>query len=445
MTIDNIFDIQSEITRQIVLAVKGEMSTSDQQLLGEKPTNNLQAWEAFLHARAATLRADYGRDKYIEAQPWAQRAVTLDPEFADAWAILTEIHGQAFWIGYDNSEQRIADAKAALDKAVALKPDSAAVKAAQADFLYRFENKYPDALAMYKQAHLLAPGDARILLYVAITQRRLGLWDESIETFEKARELDPANLFVVTQVVDTLGLMNEWQRVDDLAGEWVIRYPESRDLRASQISAKMHLDGNIKLARELFDLMPAWTSNTYFRVANALARWERDYDAWLEILDKPEIADYRAFNGAQSRLLSKGIAFHFKGEQETARHYFLQLINDSVPGSSPNPRDNALTLTLMSSAYIFLGETDNALAASRKASEILPQEKDHIFGANYAKNHTWVLAMAGQREEALDRIAASIDAPEGFSRWELQLDPLWDFFRDDQRFVALASPEGVNQ
>jgi len=445
MTMDNIFDIQTEITRQIVTAVKGELSQSDQQSLGENPTNNLQAWEAFLHARAATQRPDYGKEKYIEAQPWAERAVNLDPQFAEAWALLSEIHGQAYWIGYDRSEQRIADAKSTLATAVELKPESAVVKAAQADYLYRFDSDYAKALEMYMHAQQLAPGDAQILSNTAVTQRRLGMWVESINSFEKARQLDPANISIVTTMVDTLGLMNEWQRVDALAGNWVIRYPESRDLRASQIRAKIRARGDLKLARELFDLVPPWTSNTYVRIATDLPRLERNYDAWLEALDKPEIVNYTSFGGVQQRLMSKGMAHHFMGELETAQSYLLQVVEKQDLTQISPTFMIATKLASKSLAYMYLGETTQALAASHKALETLPVEKDHLFGSIITRNHTLILAMAGQREEALERLAVNIDAPEGYARWELYLDPAWDFFRDDEQFNELIKPLNLNE
>ena len=53
--------------------------------------------------------------------------------------------------------------------------------------------------------------------------------------------------------------------------------------------------------------------------------------------------------------------------------------------------------------------------------------------------------MAGQREEALDRIAAKLAQPGGYNRWDLALNPQWDFFRDDPRFVALATPPNLNE
>jgi tetratricopeptide (TPR) repeat protein len=446
MTMENIFDIQSEITRQIVTAVKGELSTADQQSLEKTPTTNLQAYEAYLRARAATLRADYSKDKYIEAQPWAERATQLDPEFAEAWALLTEIHGQAFWIGYDTSEQRKADAQTALGKAVDLKPGSAVVTAARADYHYRFENDYAQALALYKEAQALAPGNARILLYTAITQRRFGQWRESISSFEGARQLDPANIFIVTQLVDTLSLMNEWERVDALASDWVIRYPESRDLRASQVAAKMNRNGDLKLARELFDLLPAWNTNTYFRVATVLPLWERDYDEMLEILDTPAIVNYTDFAANSGvKELARGIAHYLKGEKESARSYFNQVLTNQEAFESTQVFDQAYSLTFASQAYMYMGETEKAIATSLKAMETMPVENDRLFGSNMERNHTLILAMAGQRDEALERLARNIDGIEGYSRWELHLNPVWDFFRDDERFNDLVRPLNLEE
>ncbi|NIP18414.1 MAG: hypothetical protein GWM87_09855, partial [Xanthomonadales bacterium] len=152
MTIENIFDIQSEITRQIVQAVRGELTDADQQAIAQNPTDNLEAYEAYLRSRAATNLPDYGREKYQEAEPWALRAVELDPDFALAWALLAEIHGQAIWIGYDDSPERFQMAHHAIERASALAPNDAKVIAARADMLYRLDNDYPAAYAMYKKA-----------------------------------------------------------------------------------------------------------------------------------------------------------------------------------------------------------------------------------------------------------------------------------------------------
>ena len=73
----------------------------------------------------------------------------------------------------------------------------------------------------------------------------------------------------------------------------------------------------------------------------------------------------------------------------------------------------------------------------------MPLERDHLFGANIDATDVWLTALSGQRDAALARIAAKLNQPEGFSSWELYLDPGWDFFRDDPRFTELVRPEGV--
>ena len=443
MTMENIFDIQTEITRQIVTAVKGELSETEQQSIGTVPTNNLAAYEAFLHARAATNRADYSKAKYIEAQPWAEKAVQLDPEFAEAWAILAEIHGQAVWQNFDSTAKRRSAAREALAKATQLDPGSPSVKAAQADYLYRLENNYPAALAMFRQAHVGAPGHARILMSMAIAMRRNGLWQESIETFEKSMQLDPDNVFTATTMVDTLTWMNEWNRVEDLLSRWIIKYPDSRDLKGQQVRAKLFHHGDLESARELFNLLQPWGGYFYIEAATSLLNYERNFEDLLVFLDSPEFAERIQYGPDIG--LSKGITYHLMGDEEQARKYLQLQIDYSLAQAPTGTYVDAFQLMKQATCWSYLGDSDKALEISRKAVEMLPVEKDHIFGAIIENNHNLILAMAGERDKALKRLADSVDKVGGLTRWQLYLDPAWDFFRDDERFNELARPLNLQE
>jgi len=443
MTMENIFDIQSEITRQIVTAVKGELSDSEQQALGAAPTTNLKAYEAYLHARAATNRADYTKDKYIEAQPWAEKAVRLDPEFAEAWAILAEIHSQAIWIVYDRTPERAEAAKQALAMAVQLNPDSPTVKAAQADRYYRLENNYTKALEIYNEAHELAPGDARIVLYTAITLRRLGRWQESIETFQISIDMDPANVFVATQMVNTLAFMNQHERTESLVSDWIIKYPDSRDLKGEQILAKIHGRGDLTSARELFDLLQPWPGYLYSGTANTLLSYERDFEGWLAIQDIPEMTQFNQFGGDVG--LTRGTIYHLKGNDELSRQALLQQVEFIQNNEPTGTYVDAFSLTQLALSWSYLGDHEKAQEYSQEAQQLLPREKDHIFGSMIYQSHTLMLARAGKRDEALERLRADLDKPEGFSRWALYLDPQWDFFRDDKRFNDLVRPLNLEE
>ena len=443
MTMENVFDIQTEITRQIVTAVKGEFSETEQLSMGTLPTSNLAAYEAFLHARAATNRADYSKAKYLEAQPWAEKAVQLDPEFAEAWAILAEIHGQAVWQSYDNTAKRRSAAREALAKATQLDPGSPSVKAAQADYLYRLENNYPAALAMFREAHASAPGDARILSSMAVAMRRNGLWQESIETFEKSMQLDPDNVSTATTMVDTLTWMNEWNRVEDLLSRWIIKYPDSRDLKGQQVRAKLFHHGDLESARELFNLLQPWGGYFYIEAATSLLNYERNFEDLLVFLDSPEFAE-RTQYGADVGL-SKGITYFLMGDEEQARKYLQLQIDYSLARAPTGTYVDAFQLMTQATCWSYLGDSDKALEISRKAVEMLPLEKDHIFGAIIENNHNLILAMAGKSDEALKRLADSVHKEGGLTRWQLYLDPAWDFFRDEERFNELARPLNLQE
>ena len=443
MTMENVFDIQTEITRQIVTAVKGEFSETEQLSMGTLPTSNLAAYEAFLHARAATNRPDYSKAKYVDAQPWAEKAVQLDPEFAEAWAILAEIHDQAVWQGYDNTPQRHAAARDALAMATTLKPESAAVKAAHAQYFYRFENNYPEALAIAREAHAIAPGDARILFFMAIAMRRNGLWQESIETFEESIRLDPDNVFTVTTMVDTLTWMSEWGRVENLLSRWIIKYPDSRDLKGQQVRAKLFHHGDLESARELFNLLRPWGGYFYIEAATSLLNYERNFEDLLVFLDSPEFAE-RIQYGADVGL-SKGITYFLMGDKEQARKYLQLQIDYSLAQTPKGTYVDAFQLMKQATCWSYLGDSDKALEISGKAVEMLPLEKDHIFGAIIENNNILILAMAGKRDEALKRLTDSVDKIGGLTRWQLYLDPAWDFFRDDERFNELARPLNLQE
>ena len=443
MTMENIFDIQTEITRQIVTAVKGELTETEQQSMGTIPTSNLAAYEAFLHARAATNRADYSKAKYIEAQPWAEKAVQLDPEFAQAWAILAEIHGQAIWQSYDSTPERHSAAREALAKATQLDPGSPFVKAAQADHLYRLENNYPAALAMYREAHVGAPGDARILMYMALTMRRNGMWQDSVEALEKSMQLDPDSVFTATQMIDTLTWMSEWDRVEELLSKWVTKYPDSRDLKGQQVWAKLYHHGDLDSARELFDLLQPWGGYVYKYAATNLLMYERNYEDLLVFIDTPEFAE-RIQIGSDIEL-SKGITYHLMGDEEQARKHLQLQIDYSQAQAPTGTYVDAFQLMMQANSWAYLGESDKALETSERAMDTLPTEVDSLFGAVIENNHTLVLALAGKRDEALKRLADSIDKTMGPTRWQLYLDPAWDFFRDDERFNELVRPLNLDE
>ncbi|MEE4172928.1 MAG: tetratricopeptide repeat protein [Xanthomonadales bacterium] len=443
MTIDNIFDIQSEITTQIVTAVKGELSDAERATLTNRPTDNLDAWEAFLHARAIVGETDYGADKYQRAEPFALESVRLDPQFAEAWAQLAGIQMQGIWIGYANTEAQREAARRSLSRAESLDPDNPEVIAARADYHYRIEVDYEAALARVEKALELAPGDAKMHRDRGLSLRRLGRWEESVAAFERSLALDPLNGFVAATQVETLVMMNAWERVEPLTDFWLRRSPDSTDLLSYKAQAMINDRG---ATDEAWNLLEAANVEGRGRGAGAqieLAMMRRDWDRAIELIEVPgDIgAPIELFHRTRERSLA--MVHALKGDEETARGYLEEHFR-TLRSAEPVGRlaEGLLNISL-AEAFAWVGDGDRAVEYANLAAEQVPLEVDHVFGQQVHNLRIWVLAKAGQRDIALELIDAKLDQPEGLNRWTLHLDPTWDFFRDDPRFNELVRPEGV--
>jgi tetratricopeptide (TPR) repeat protein len=447
MTVENIFDIQSEITRHIVTAVRGELTEAESKALAEFPTDNLQAYEAFLRARSISNRPDYAKAKYIEAQPWAEQAVARDPGFAQAWALLAHLHGMALWMGYDATSERRTAMEHALERAVQLAPDSAWTLVAQSDYKYRVESDYATSLAYVKRAHDLRPGDTGILLRMGLRQRRLGLWEESVASFMAVMELDPDNSETATLVIETLENMRAWDRVDSLTEQWIARFPDARDLQVMRAMMFVNRYGDLETARRLFDRISPNDSDDYLFSSVMLPQLERDFETMIQVLDTPRIRAISKIRGWLGwREWSKGIALRKLGRNDEANHEFKKVIGlftDWEPSGVVNT--DAWDLVALAYAHASLGHESEAIEVANRAAGLTRQSMDSVNGPIIESFRAQVIAMAGQRDEALAELERLLEIPGGPIRWQLYLDPAWDFFRDDARFNALVRPQNLDE
>jgi TolB-like protein len=446
MTIENLFDIQSEITRQIVNAVKGELTEAEQLSLAQVPTNNQEAYEAYLQARAILNRADYSQERYIEAQAWVEKAVELDPEFSNAWALLSQVHGQAVWIGYDSSPERQQASKDALNKAIEYGPDLPQTLAARAEYQYRIELDFAASLELFRAAHRALPGDVDIIDHRAMAERRMGLWEDSVNSLLKVIELNPASSSAANQAIGTLIMMRQWERANHLIDQWVLKYPDARDMRVNQVNVRLYQSGDLDSARSLMDRMQPWISNAYISLAVDLPMLERDYEKVIDVWDQPVVqamADNRGWLGYRD--LNRGIAYQMMGNNDAALTHLNKVV-ELISGAPPaGPAADSAELQTLAWAYALLGENQKALDASARAVQMMPEKRDRISGTITATLNAYILALTGHRDEALAEIERLLIQPAGFNRWILYLHPTWDFFRDDERFNKLIRPLNLEE
>jgi TolB-like protein/Flp pilus assembly protein TadD len=441
MTIENIFDIQSEITRQIVSAVRGELTDAETATLAQIPTKNLEAYEAYLQALALIGLPDYVQDNYIEAETWLKKALELDPEYAHAWAMQVVIHGQAIWIGYDSSPERFAAAKEAVENARILGPGSSETLAAEGEYLYRIENNYAASVGKFQAAHELAPGNADILERLAVAQRRAGLFDDAIANFKKVMATDPENSRTATLLTNTITTIGRFEEATPLVDQWMRKFPDARDLRAQRIGIYMYGDGDLVSARALYDSLAPWPGNEFFVVATELPMMERNYQGVIDAYEIPEIVELlqnRGYMGGDG--WPAGFAQRMLGNEDAAVARFDAAIGLIANAARSGTNTDGFEFSFQAPALASRGRFDEAIAAADRAVEIMQSTGDAIFTPDVRLIRALVLGMAGKREESLAELEDLFEQGIDISRWQLYLDPNWDFFRDDERFNELVRP-----
>jgi TolB-like protein/Tfp pilus assembly protein PilF len=446
MTVENLFDIQSEITRQIVIAVRGELSDAENDALETLPTKNLQAYEAYLHARAAINQADYTQEKFITAESWLLKAVELDSQFALAWAALVSPRAQAIWSARDESETQHQLVIEALNKAKTLAPNLPETLAASGEYLYRIKNDYQEAEKSFRAASKAKPGDTDLLTRLGLALRRTGKFEESISVFQLANELDPGTVWPRTLMVETLMGMGEFDRAEPLIDLWMEKYPDAMDIRGFKVQILIERDGNLAAARAFLDQLQPWPGNPYILHTTFLPFLERDFQKAIDAWELAGVIEATKSGGWEYwKLLSIGSAHLFIGNAELAADFFQKCIEAVLGSDSSNDSSKSGKLQVLSQAYALSGQDSKAFEASNQARQLLPESRDSLNGAYASDNHAFILALTGHREEALVEIERLLDTPAGLNRWNLYLSPHWDFFRDDDRFNVLARPLNLEE
>src|SRR5205814_7820072 len=114
----DIFVVESEIAKRIAESLQVKLTGREQQALAVKPTNNPEAYEAYLRGLAFEGRGTSSIDTLRKAFSFYERAVQLDPNFAIAWARLSRGHAFLYMDprGETSAARRDA-AKSALENA----------------------------------------------------------------------------------------------------------------------------------------------------------------------------------------------------------------------------------------------------------------------------------------------------------------------------------------
>jgi TolB-like protein/DNA-binding winged helix-turn-helix (wHTH) protein len=186
--------LQHDVAKAIANRIQLTLTPAEASRLEALPTHDPQAYDAYLHAR---YRLDSARRPELDPDPGiaeAERAVALDPSFAEAYVTLAE---GCFWKIFDWSGGKEYDERAfvAVGKAMALDPNLAEAYAVRGALYYTRLHNFDVARAMadYRKAISLNPNLAEAHHNLAAELTHVGLHDQAVQEFRTTLRLDPQN------------------------------------------------------------------------------------------------------------------------------------------------------------------------------------------------------------------------------------------------------------
>ena len=196
----DIFSVESEVAKAIADQLQAKLSGREEQVIAARPTDNPEAYDAYLRGLAYNLKAANSAANSRAAQKYLREAVRLDPKFALGWALLSYVDARGYLT--QTLQPTVAlreEARQAAETALTLEPNLGEALHAKGYYHYACLKDYDTAARYFEQAQHLLPNSSRIPESLAYVTRRRGEWDRSEAYFNEAERLDPRNVYVLGQ------------------------------------------------------------------------------------------------------------------------------------------------------------------------------------------------------------------------------------------------------
>ena len=190
----DILALQRDVAAEIVRHIEATLSPTERQHLSTLPTHNMEAYQAFLQATYKMSTGLSTEQDADDAVRYAERAVALDPEFAEAWVALARACEQKMF-GWNGGKEYDEKGFLAIQRALALDPSLATAYATRGVLQYNRWHEYNIAAAIkdYRRALQLNPNLADAHQLLCSESNHLGLHDQAISECTATLQLDPHN------------------------------------------------------------------------------------------------------------------------------------------------------------------------------------------------------------------------------------------------------------
>ena len=437
----DVFAIQTDLAQKIANELSAKLSPSEKAQIENKPTQNSEAYLAFVRAHDLWTRSAEDIPAQKEAERLYQHAIDLDPNFALALARYSQLES---WI-YHSTEripERREKAKKLAERALELQPDLPEAHLARGFSYYYGDTDYAAALREFEIAQRGLPNDAEAYLAIGAIKRRQGKWDESDANLEKAVSLNPNDWWPLQNLAFNYAIQKKW----DAANKTVDRGLEvnPRGFSLCDIKAKLAIGekGDFSVGEKSLEKAKSMPMSNeekinFFGAQTDLLLFQRKYRDLLSAAESWPEETFSAIPGSLAlKYFAIGAAHKLSGDDGKARPALLRakgILEEEIKRQPEEPKLHSGLARMLA----LLGEKERAVAEAQRAADLVPESKDAFDGPAMTEGLAEVYSLVGDQDRAIDLLEGLFNRPSPVTVPLLKLNPVWDPLRGNPRFQAL--------
>ena len=437
-SMDQIFRIQSEIAGQVVDKLGMALAGKEKEALAAAPTDNVEAYHAFLRAHELLESIRFSREDQERGIELLEEACAKDPRFLRAWAELAKAHAGYVHFTWDPSDARLAKAKEAIDRALAIDPESPWAQFGLGYYDYWGRKDYAGADAAFSKAQAGLPSSADVSQAIGLVRRRQGKFEEAAAQMERALLLDPENPLTYFTLGETQSALRRYdaatrsfERSASLSGDPLAAYANrarvallAGDISGARIWLERSAVPGSHVGSEIRVLL--------FAVASELG----ENDLALRLAEEMPEADSAQFD-FECRAAARGFALEGKGDAQAARTEFEKALA-ALDRYARDHADASNLRSLRGRVLARLGRADEALAEGKLALTLRPASNDAWIRQFRQFDLALIEIATGRHDDAVAHLGELLAQPSDRVSVEyLRQCRLFDPLRNDPGFAKL--------